>query len=104
MCSIRCAIQPDVVLTGLRPEQTGVVANATPFRTKLPDVVTLPQLLRQNGWHAAAYGKIFHLHGGNEAERDLWTDLGKSWDKAAAFQPTPAGHLERTPCETHFLL
>ena len=33
-------------LTGLRPEQTGVVGNTTQFRTKLPDVVTLPQLLQ----------------------------------------------------------
>jgi iduronate 2-sulfatase len=78
-------------LTGLRPEQTGVVANTTLFRTKLPDIVTLPQLLKQNGWHAAAYGKIFHLHGRDEAERGRWMDAGKSWDAAAAFQPTPAG-------------
>src|SRR6187455_449268 len=34
-------------LTGLRCEQTGVVGNTTMFRTKLPDVVTLPQMFRQ---------------------------------------------------------
>ena len=50
-------------LTGLRCEQTGVVENRTFFRTRLPDIVTLPQLLRQEGWHAAAYGKVFHLTG-----------------------------------------
>ena len=50
-------------LTGLRAEQTGVVNNATNFRTRLPDIVTLPQKLRQEGWHAAAYGK--HYDDGN---------------------------------------
>ena len=78
-------------LTGLRPEQTGVVANTTLFRTELPEVVTLPQLLKEHGWYAAAFGKIFHLHGGNTAEQARWMDLGNSWDEAAAFQPAPAG-------------
>lgn len=73
-------------LTGLRCEQTGVTGNLTFFRTRLPDIVTLPQLLRQHGWYAASYGKIFHLGGG-----DLWLDRGKSWDEALVFQATPAG-------------
>src|SRR5215510_414950 len=48
-------------LTGLRCEQTHVVNNNVLFRSVLPDVVTLPQMLRQAGWHAASYGKIFHV-------------------------------------------
>ena len=75
-------------LTGLRCEQTGVTGNTTFFRTKLPDIVTMPQLLRQRGWYAASYGKIFHLGGG-----DSWLDLGRSWDEAMFFQPTPAGRV-----------
>src|SRR5438552_4077526 len=48
-------------LTGLRCEQTHVVNNATMFRTKLPEIITLPQMLRQQGWHAASFGKVFHV-------------------------------------------
>ena len=48
-------------LTGMRCEQTHVVDNKTMFRSQLPDVVTLPQLLRQNGWHTTSYGKVFHV-------------------------------------------
>ena len=47
-------------LTGLRPEQTRLVDNRMFFRTAMPDIVTLPQLLRKEGWHTASFGKVFH--------------------------------------------
>ncbi|MSU47697.1 MAG: iduronate-2-sulfatase [Opitutus sp.] len=80
-------------MTGLRAEQTGVVGNTTLFRSLLPNIVTLPQLLRKNGWHATSYGKIFHAGGGGSEGRDAWIDTGKSWDEAALFQATPAGRV-----------
>lgn len=48
------------VLTGLRPDATGVFDLDRHFRATLPDVVTLPQLFRSNGWFTARVGKIFH--------------------------------------------
>lgn len=80
-------------LTGLRCEQTRVVGNTTMFRSLMPDVVTLPQLLRQNGWHAASFGKVFHVGEVMGEIREGWTDLGKSWDEAQMFQPTPEGKV-----------
>ncbi|MCX6902000.1 MAG: sulfatase [Verrucomicrobia bacterium] len=78
-------------MTGLRCEQTGVVGNTTMFRTRLPDIVTMPQLLRQHGWYAASYGKIYHVGEAAGETRAGWMDVGKSWDEAQMFQPTPAG-------------
>jgi len=79
-------------LSGLRPDQTGVTDNTTLLRDKLPDMVTFPQLLKENGWHSAAFGKIFHLGGGrNAALRAKWMDLPKSWHSAEAFQATDTG-------------
>jgi uncharacterized sulfatase len=80
-------------LTGLRCEQTGVVDNKTLFRSRLPDVVTIPQLLRQRGWHTSAFGKVFHVGEVMGEIREGWTDVGKSWDEAYMFQPTPAGQV-----------
>src|SRR3569833_2497820 len=79
------------MLTGMRAEETGIVNNTALFRTRLPDVVTLPQLLRRNGYYAASYGKIFHVGEAAGEVRQGWTDEGKSWDEARMFQPTPAG-------------
>ena len=48
------------MLTGLRPETTGVLSNAVNFREKLPNAVTLPQHFKAYGYHTASIGKIEH--------------------------------------------
>jgi len=48
------------LLTGLRPDTLEIWDLPTHFREHRPDVVTLPQLFKQNGYHARCIGKIFH--------------------------------------------
>lgn len=47
-------------LTGLYPEQTGVLTNQDSLRQHIPDIPTLPQWFREHGYHTARVGKIFH--------------------------------------------
>jgi uncharacterized sulfatase len=70
-------------LTGLRPDSTGILNNKVPFRSKLPDAVTLPQLFREHGYFTARVGKIFHAGGK--------MDDSKAWDIASDPKGTPLG-------------
>lgn len=55
-----CAPSRASALTGYRPSTSGIIHNYIKIREKLPDVVTLPQYFRNNGYETAYYGKIFH--------------------------------------------
>ncbi len=80
------------LMTGLRAEQTGIVGNDVPLRRKLPDIVTLPQLCKEAGWQAHAFGKLLHLGGGKDPQaQQRWMDAGRSWHTAQAFGATRSG-------------
>lgn len=60
------------MLTGLRPDQIKVWSNSMHFRTQNPDVVTLPEYFKKNGYDTRCVGKIFHnwhteVHGDPQA-------------------------------------
>jgi iduronate 2-sulfatase len=57
-----CSPTRSSLMTGRRPDATHVWDLETHFRTALPDVVTLPQYFKANGYHCAALNKIYH-HG-----------------------------------------
>lgn len=82
------------MLTGRRPDTTGVVDFSVRFRSVLPDVVTLPQHFKNHGYHAAGLGKIFHrddpdswsepLFQSQRSEDDYHTEFGRqvlNWTK-----------------------
>jgi len=80
------------MMTGLRAEQTGIVGNDISLREKMPDVMTLPQLCKEAGWQSHAFGKLFHLGGGKDAEAQRrWMDADRSWHTAQRFEATKTG-------------
>lgn len=60
------------LMTGARPETTGLFHNYVALRELQPDILTLPQHFIANGYETAYCGKIFH-------QGD--TDEGKSWSR-----------------------
>lgn len=66
-------------LSGKRPDELGIVSNTVPFRELHPDMVSLPQLFRQNGYFTAGIGKIFHLAMEKDGKSVLFEDP-LSWE------------------------
>jgi iduronate 2-sulfatase len=60
-CQIsQCGPSRDSILSGLRPDTTGVYANNQHFRNRFPDAVTLPQYFAMHGYRTVRTGKVFH--------------------------------------------
>ena len=59
------------LLTGLRPDTTGIYDLQTHFRVNVPDAVTLPEYFKRNGYRTQGLSKIFH--GGLDDPRS-WSD------------------------------
>jgi iduronate 2-sulfatase len=59
-----CAPSRTSMLTGLRPDEVEVINHNIHFRDTRPDVVTLPQLFKLNGYESVGIGKITHWQPG----------------------------------------
>ena len=55
-----CSPSRTSLMTGLRPDATGVYDLETYFRDTVPNVVTLSQHFKQQGYHTEFWGKIYH--------------------------------------------
>ena len=78
-----CTPSRSSMLTGLDPDTTGITTLQGHFREHVPDVVTLPQLFRQNGYFTGRAGKVFHMGVPDSvAMHSSGADDPPSWDVA----------------------
>lgn len=75
------------LLTGLYPDSLRVWDLFTHFRQHRPDVVTLPQMFMQHGYHAQCVGKIFH-----NWRQDDWKGDPASWSIPAVLHYNTHGN------------
>ena len=87
------------LLTGLRPDALGVYDLYTFFRQKTPEVVTLPQLFKEQGYRTERMGKIYHTGHGNRDDSLSWSvtgwNMGAEVDKLVKIQRGDTLGLER---------
>jgi iduronate 2-sulfatase len=68
-----CAPSRNNLLVGARSTSLGIYNLGTNFRRSVPDAVTLPQYFRQQGYHTAGIGKVFHIGHGNLGDDASWS-------------------------------
>ena len=94
-----CAPTRFSLLTGLRPDTTGVYLNPEKaqdiLRTRLPDVVTLPQLFKNHGYITHPLHKVFDgrtVDQGHDAAS--WTVPYGPWEMAPGEKPATGGYQD----------
>ena len=90
-------------MAGLYPDQTLIQRNAIPIREKIPNIVTMSQHFRKNGYFATRIGKIYHYNvprnigtGGHD-DPDSWdhtiNPYGRDkWDEDKVFSLRPGSY------------
>jgi len=68
------------LLSGMRPDTTRIFGNGIRIRDRFPDMVTLPQLFKNNGYFSGRIGKIFH-YGVPDMIGTSGRDDPPSWDR-----------------------
>ncbi len=72
-----CTASRTSILTGTRPETTGLIALDHDWQAALPDARSLPGTFLDQGYRTASVGKVFDPRGG-EVD-DCWTVQREEW-------------------------
>lgn len=89
------------LLTGLRPDAIGIYDLGTFFRTTVPDVTTLPQHFKNNGYQTENIGKIYHVGHGNHDDTLSWS-VPKWEPNRMLGKLTPVSRNDSTSLESDF--
>ena len=76
-----CSPSRTSLLTGRRPDTTRVWDLVTHFRDTIPDVITLPQHFKNNGYFTQSFGKIYHGGLDDEASWSAPSPLARGGEK-----------------------
>jgi arylsulfatase A-like enzyme len=94
-----CAPTRFSLLTGMRPDTTAVYSNPDRpqniLRTRVPDVVTLPQFFKNHGYITHPLHKVFDGRTVDTAHDSAsWTVPYGPWELAPGEKPAPGGYQE----------
>lgn len=94
-----CAPTRFSLLTGMRPDRTGIYLNPDQpqdlLRTRFPDIVTLPQHFKNHGYVTHPLHKVFDGRTVDEGHDAVsWTIPYGPWELAPGGPPAPGGYQD----------
>jgi len=90
-----CTASRASFFTGLRPESVGVLLWSHKFRDSSPDVVTLPQLLRQHGYFTETMGKTLAPYDPASWDRRTEPRWGRNFKASASRKYADEATIDR---------
>lgn len=80
-----CNVSRNSLLSGCRPDTTGIFDNQRFLRPSMPQVITLPQHFKNQGYYTVSLGKVFH-HSEREPGDDPQSWSEPSWYHAENYR------------------
>ena len=84
-----CCPSRVAAMTGQLPTTSGIYSNRHQWKPNLPEIITIPDHFRENGYATVGAGKIFHHPAGNNPPYQ-WDDFQR-----LDFMMTPRPHPSR---------
>lgn len=91
-----CCPSRAAVMSGLLPSTSGIYNNGHWWKPNLPELVTLPEHFRNNGYLAVGAGKIFHHTAGNNPPA-VWDEYHRLVFNDDAFSRSSGRYLTLYP-------
>ena len=91
-----CGPSRTAILTGMRPVTSGVYDNNIKFSKDLPNVVTLTEHFRKNGYQVYGVGKLFH-GGVSNVPLEAFDEYGGRIGSAAPFSSSDLQNSKQNP-------
>ena len=96
-----CAPSRYNLMLGKRSTSTGLYRFGVNFRDIYPEIETLPQIFKNNGYHTESIGKVYHIGHGNINDEQSWSVPHHS-DKVIEYILPKSNNYELTREEAYF--
>ena len=91
-----CGPSRTAILSGMQPVTSGIYDNNIKFSRDLPEVVTLPEHFRKNGYRVYGVGKIFH-GGAANVPKDAFDEYAGRTGSSAPFTTAELQNSKQKP-------
>jgi arylsulfatase A-like enzyme len=91
-----CGPSRTAIMSGLWPTTNGVYTNAINYRKDVPQLISMPEHFRNNGYHLMGVGKLFHA-GLEKVPENAFDEYGEYGSSSAPFTKEEMALAKQAP-------